>query len=81
MPIGHGNGADMDLTHRYDAGAAWLCAIEALAMRDQSVTAIAMDVGYGSLSAFNAAFRDLIGKAPGVSCVFSWLTTWLSVAP
>jgi AraC-like DNA-binding protein len=40
-------------------------AIEALALTDQSVTQVALDVGYGSLSAFNAAFRDLTGKSPG----------------
>lgn len=40
-------------------------AVEALAMSDQPVTTIALDVGYGSLSAFNAAFRDLTGKSPG----------------
>jgi AraC-like DNA-binding protein len=40
-------------------------AIEALAMTDHPITMIAMDVGYTSLSAFNAAFRDLTGKSPG----------------
>jgi len=29
-----------------------------------SVTEIALGVGYNSLSAFNAAFRDLMGKNP-----------------
>lgn len=41
-----------------------LRAIELLASTDRSVTQIAMDVGYGSASAFNAAFRDLIGQTP-----------------
>jgi len=39
-------------------------AIEALAGSQTSVTQIAMDVGYNSVSAFNAAFRDLMGKSP-----------------
>ncbi len=39
-------------------------AVEALAGSDASVTEIAVAVGYGSLSAFNAAFRDLTGKSP-----------------
>jgi AraC-like DNA-binding protein len=30
----------------------------------RSIAAIAMDVGYSSLSAFNAAFRDLVGQTP-----------------
>jgi AraC-like DNA-binding protein len=41
-----------------------LRAIEQLAGTDRSVTQIAMDVGYSSLSAFQAAFRDLIGQTP-----------------
>ncbi len=41
-----------------------LRAIEQLAGTDHSVTQIAMDVGYSSLSAFQAAFRDLIGQTP-----------------
>jgi len=41
-----------------------LRAIELLAGTDRTVTQIAMDVGYASLSAFEAAFRDLIGKTP-----------------
>ena len=41
-----------------------LRAIEHLAGTDRSVTQIAMDVGYSSLSAFQAAFRDLIGQTP-----------------
>jgi AraC-like DNA-binding protein len=42
-----------------------LAAIERLATNDDSVTAIAHAVGYTSLSAFNAAFRDLTGRTPG----------------
>jgi AraC-like DNA-binding protein len=41
-----------------------LRAIEQLAGTDDSVTQIAMDVGYASLSAFQAAFRDLMGQTP-----------------
>jgi AraC-like DNA-binding protein len=41
-----------------------LRAIEELAGTDRSVTQIAMDVGYSSLSAFQSAFRDLIGQTP-----------------
>lgn len=41
-----------------------LRSIELLAGSDRSVTSIAMDVGYSSLSAFHAAFRDLIGQTP-----------------
>lgn len=41
-----------------------LRAVELLAATDQSVTQVAMRVGYQSLSAFNAAFRDLIGQTP-----------------
>ncbi|MEZ5935599.1 MAG: helix-turn-helix domain-containing protein [Alphaproteobacteria bacterium] len=40
-------------------------AIEALATTDKSATTIAYDVGYGSLSAFNSAFRGQTGKGPG----------------
>ncbi len=40
-------------------------AVEALATSDDPVTSIAFDVGYSSLPAFNAAFRDLTGKTPG----------------
>ncbi|RED18404.1 AraC family transcriptional regulator [Pontivivens insulae] len=39
-------------------------AVEALAMEDTPVTQIAFNVGYNSLSAFNAAFRDLMGVTP-----------------
>ena len=41
-----------------------LRAIELLAETDRPVTQIAIGVGYRSLSAFNAAFRDLIGQSP-----------------
>ncbi|GAA3455615.1 AraC family transcriptional regulator [Dactylosporangium matsuzakiense] len=41
-----------------------LRAIEELAAGDRPVTAIAYRVGYGSLSAFNAAFRELTGRTP-----------------
>lgn len=42
-----------------------LRAIELLATDEQpSVAAVAMRVGYSSLSAFNAAFRDLVGQTP-----------------
>lgn len=41
-----------------------LRAIEELAAGDESVTGIAHRVGYASLSAFNAAFRDLTGRTP-----------------
>ncbi len=41
-----------------------LRAIEELAAGESTVTAIAHTVGYTSLSAFNAAFRDLTGRTP-----------------
>jgi AraC-like DNA-binding protein len=41
-----------------------LRAIEALARDESSVTTIAHAVGYTSLSAFNAAFRELTGRTP-----------------
>jgi len=41
-----------------------LQAIEALADGDAPVTDIAFAVGYTSLSAFNAAFRELTGRTP-----------------
>ncbi|WP_270888267.1 AraC family transcriptional regulator [Pedococcus sp. 5OH_020] len=41
-----------------------LRAVERLAADDTPVTTIAHDVGYGSLSAFNAAFHDLTGATP-----------------
>ena len=56
-----------------ECGATWtavlrrmrvLRAVERLAADDDSVTAIAHAVGYTSLSAFNAAFRDLTGRTP-----------------
>lgn len=40
-------------------------AIEALADGDRAVTDVALSVGYASSSAFNAAFRDFTGLAPG----------------
>ncbi|MBW4706599.1 AraC family transcriptional regulator [Roseobacter sp. YSTF-M11] len=39
-------------------------AVEALAMSDAPVTQIALRVGYGSLSGFNAAFRDCMQMSP-----------------
>ena len=39
-------------------------AIEKLATSEGSVTSIAHEVGYTSLSAFNLAFRDLTGRTP-----------------
>jgi AraC-like DNA-binding protein len=39
-------------------------AVEALAGSDMPVTEIALLVGYNSVSAFNAAFRDLLGVSP-----------------
>jgi len=39
-------------------------AVEALATTGAPVTEIALTVGYNSLSAFNAAFRDLVGTSP-----------------
>lgn len=39
-------------------------AVEALASGDAPITEIALGVGYNSLSAFNTAFRDLMGKGP-----------------
>jgi AraC-like DNA-binding protein len=41
-----------------------LRAIEELAVGDTPVTEIAFTVGYTSLSAFNAAFRELTGRSP-----------------
>ena len=41
-----------------------LQAVERLAAGDTPVTTIAHAVGYGSLSAFNAAFRELTGTTP-----------------
>lgn len=41
-----------------------LRAVERLAADDAPVTRIAHGVGYGSLSAFNAAFRELTGLTP-----------------
>lgn len=39
-------------------------AIEALATTDQSITEVSLESGYNSLSAFNAAFRELMGQTP-----------------
>ena len=39
-------------------------AVELLAVGEASVARVAHDVGYGSLSAFSVAFRDLTGHAP-----------------
>jgi AraC-like DNA-binding protein len=39
-------------------------AVEALAGTEAPVTEIALEVGYSSISAFNAAFRELTGKSP-----------------
>lgn len=39
-------------------------AVEALALGEDSVTQVALAVGYSSISAFNAAFRDLMGVSP-----------------
>ncbi|MFI5914088.1 helix-turn-helix domain-containing protein [Dactylosporangium sp. NPDC051541] len=41
-----------------------LRAVEELAAGDLPITTIAFRVGYGSLSAFNAAFRELTGRTP-----------------
>lgn len=41
-----------------------LRAIEELAATDHPVTRIAMDVGYSSTSAFQSAFRELVGRTP-----------------
>jgi AraC-like DNA-binding protein len=41
-----------------------LHAIEQLAAKEHSVTTVAHAVGYTSLSAFNAAFRELTGRTP-----------------
>jgi AraC-like DNA-binding protein len=41
-----------------------LRAVEQLAADDSSVTRIAFSVGYTSLAAFNAAFRELTGRTP-----------------
>ena len=41
-----------------------LRAVELLVADDTPITTIAHEVGYGSLSAFNAAFRELTGATP-----------------
>jgi AraC-like DNA-binding protein len=67
--------ASRSLARRFDdeLGMTWraalrrlriLQAIEHLAGTHHPVTQIAMDVGYSSLSAFQAAFRDLVGRSP-----------------
>jgi AraC-like DNA-binding protein len=67
--------APRSLARRFEdeAGMTWravlrrmrvLRAIEELAAGDTPVTKIAFTVGYTSLSAFNAAFRQLTGRAP-----------------
>jgi AraC-like DNA-binding protein len=67
--------APRSLARRFEAevGMTWratlrrmrvLRAVERLAADDTPVTRIAHDVGYGSLSAFNAAFRELTGSTP-----------------
>ncbi len=40
-------------------------AVEQIAADEDAITTIAMNVGYRSLSAFNSAFRDITGEAPG----------------
>lgn len=67
--------APRSLARRFEAevGMTWraslrrmrvLRAVEHLAADDTPVTTIAHEVGYGSLSAFNAAFRELTGTTP-----------------
>ncbi|MFD6177187.1 MULTISPECIES: AraC family transcriptional regulator [unclassified Isoptericola] len=67
--------APRSLARRFEeeTGATWravvrrmrvLAAIEELAAGDLPVTTIAHEVGYASLSAFNAAFRELTGRTP-----------------
>ncbi|MCK9932873.1 AraC family transcriptional regulator [Frankia sp. Mgl5] len=67
--------APRSLARRFEAetGMTWrtvlrrmrvLRAIEELAAGDAPVTTIAFTTGYTSLSAFNAAFRDLTGRTP-----------------
>ncbi|MEQ6903063.1 AraC family transcriptional regulator [Nocardioides sp. YIM 152588] len=67
--------APRSLARRFqeETGATWsavlrrmrvLRAIEELAAGEATVTAVAHRVGYTSLSAFNAAFRDLTGRTP-----------------
>lgn len=67
--------APRSLARRFEAecGMTWsavlrrlrvLRAIEQLASDERSVTTIAHAVGYTSLAAFNAAFRDLTGRTP-----------------
>jgi AraC-like DNA-binding protein len=67
--------APRSLARRFEAetGVTWrailrrmrvLRAIEELAAGDTPVTKVAFTVGYTSLSAFNAAFRELTGRTP-----------------
>jgi AraC-like DNA-binding protein len=67
--------APRSLARRFadEAGMTWraalrrmrvLSAIEELARGDTPVTTVAFAVGYTSLSAFNAAFRELTGRTP-----------------
>lgn len=67
--------APRTLARRFEAelGMTWRAALrrvrvlraaELLAGTDRPVTRIAHQVGYGSTSAFNAAFRDLLGTTP-----------------
>jgi AraC-like DNA-binding protein len=67
--------APRSLARRFEAetGVTWrailrrmrvLRAIEELAAGDSPVTKVAFTVGYTSLSAFNAAFRELTGRTP-----------------
>ena len=66
-------GAETNWLVHLDGGAGELAVVEArvgavtaeqLAGTEHSVTRIAMDVGYSSLSAFQSAFRELIGQTP-----------------
>ncbi len=67
--------APRSLARRFEAevGMTWravvrrmrvLRAVELLVADDTPITTIAHEVGYGSLSAFNAAFRELTGATP-----------------
>jgi AraC-like DNA-binding protein len=67
--------APRSLARRFEdeAGMTWravlrrmrvLRAVERLAAGEDSITTIAHEVGYTSLSAFNAAFRELTGRTP-----------------
>jgi transcriptional regulator GlxA family with amidase domain len=56
-------------------------AVEALAGTEAPVTEIALEVGYSSISAFNAAFRDLTGRARPNTAPASGGDRWSSVCP